>query len=539
MLYRRKSSSGSTPPSRRCSSVSDISPLDCSMEQAASGQQDEVMVMEFVNISVLERIRNILRFDAINLESTAVRNSKMLSLSEDQNSISYIHHYGVDVCFTDEYHSSPSQLEQYRKIGDPEVDTLLSEFKSFGPFDDVISAAAVARDNLKSNVTTNRLAQFYRHYEKIPSWVDFDQIQRGIDVFLAYLPAAGCALYYRSLVGGFSIPKIVEVLKSTRYLVSDRQKTLYRLIDTGGLLAACFAPTESRLSAASLRPGCRGWLAALRVRVLHAKIRRRLLQMKRRDDDGHSVQLWDIERNGIPINQEDLAATLLAFSVNVLIGIEIIAGKPLSANEQHDYLALWRYLGWLLGIDTPESDHMSSNCDKAMQESLPPIDPCGPSILHAYASLESIILHILHPEPSSCDLVTHLLSVRGFFAFRAEVCRILIGGPLADGLGLPKYHCWQGWTVEALRIFVANFLLKVTVYTFLMCFRFYTLLTMSSPWFKAKTTVWHGDLQRKFLHKWEEGHSSRMSAAYKKDKTAASAKKSSSCPFSMVMPPQL
>ena len=30
---------------------------------------------------------------------------------------------------------------------------------------------------------------------------------------------AGCALFYRSLVGGFSIPQIVEVLRASRYLV--------------------------------------------------------------------------------------------------------------------------------------------------------------------------------------------------------------------------------------------------------------------------------------------------------------------------------
>eukprot|EP00984_Skeletonema_dohrnii_P000971 scaffold316_cov122-Skeletonema_dohrnii-CCMP3373.AAC.3 len=542
MRQRRKSSSGGLPPPlKRCSSAS-VASLDCSI-RTSIGQNEDEDIDECVNNSFLERIRNMLRFDALNLKSTAMRNAKMLSSIDDHSSVSYIPHYGVDVCFTDEYHSSASKLEPYRLIaGDPEMDSLLSEFKSFGPFDDVIAAAAAACND-PTNDATDKLAQFYRHYEQVPSWVDFDQIQRGIDVFLAYLPAAGAALYYRSLVGGFSIPKIVEVLKSTRYLMSDRQKTLRRLVDTGGLLAACFAPTNGSLSAASLRPGGRGWLASLRVRVLHAKIRQRLLQLKRTSDDGHSVQSWDIEKNGIPINQEDMAATLLAFSVNVLLGIEILAGKPVPANEQLDYLALWRYIGWLLGIDTPESEDVSSNCDTSRKESLPPIDPCGPSILHAYASLESIILHILHPEPSSCDLVTHLLSVTGFFAFRAEVCRNLLGDPLADGLGLPKCYCWQGWRVDAIQIFVVNSLLKVAVYTFFMCFRVYTLLTMSCPWFKAKATVWHGNLQRKFLQKWVEGNSSRMkrmSVAYKTDKTAsASVTKSSSCPFSMVMPPQL
>jgi len=527
---------------KRCSSASVASfsstssaSIDCSSRRIGQ-QKDEDSGC--VHYSFFERICNFLRFDAVNLQSTAMRNAKMLSSLDDDSVVSYIPHYGVDVCFTDQYHFSASELEPYRLIGDPEMDNLLSQTKSVGAFDDIISAAAAAYKDPTRDEASRKLTQFYRHYEQVPSWVDFDQIQRGIDVFLAYLPAAGCALYYRSLVGGFSIPKIVEVLKSTRYLISDRKKTLERLIDTGGLLAACFAPTDGP-TAASLRPGGRGWMTALRVRVLHAKVRRRLLQLKRTSDEGHSVQLWDIHKNGIPINQEDMVGTLLAFSVNVLVGIEIFAGKPLPANEQLDYLALWRYIGWLLGIDTPESEYLSSNCDGSAPESLPPIDPCGPSILHAYASLESIILHILHPEPSSCELVKHLLSVRGSFAYRSEVCRSLLGAPLADNLGLPKSCCWKGWRMDAVQIFVVNYLLKVAVYTFLMCFRLYTLFTMSCPWFKKKATVWHGELQRKFLHKWEEGHSSRMSAAYDKDKATSVSGRSSSCPFSMVMPPQI
>jgi len=537
MIRCRKSSSrssGSPPPMKRCSSASVASrcstsaSIDCS--SSTIGQRKVNEDFGSLNNSFLEKICNILRFDALNLQSTTMRNANMLSsLDADDGYVSNIPHYGVDVCFTNQYHYSASELEPYRLIGDPEMDNLLSQIKNVGAFDDIISAAAAAYRDSTRDDTSRNLAQFYRHYEKVPSWVDFDQLQRGIDVFLAYLPAAGCALYYRSLVGGFSIPKIVEVLKSTRYLITDRKKTLDRLIDTGGLLAACFAPTGAKHAAASLRPGGRGWLAALRVRVLHAKVRRRLLQLKRTSDDGQSIEVWDVEKNGIPINQEDMVGTLLAFSVNVLLGIEIFAGKPLPVGEQLDYLALWRYIGWLLGIDTPESEDMSSNCDEAAPVSLPPIDPCGPSILHSYASLESIILHLLHPEPSSCDLVKHLLSVRGLFAFRAEVCRSLLGAPLADSLGLPKSCCWQGWRIDAIQIFVLNCLLKASVYSFFMCFRFYTLLTMSCPWFKTKATVWHGRLQRKFLQKWEKGHSSRMSVS----------KRSPSCPFSMVMPPQI
>jgi hypothetical protein len=46
-----------------------------------------------------------------------------------------------------------------------------------------------------------------------------------------------------------------------------------------------------------------------------------------------------------------MAVTLLAFSFNVLHGIELTLGRPLPASEQADYLHLWRYIGWLMGLD--------------------------------------------------------------------------------------------------------------------------------------------------------------------------------------------
>ena len=68
-------------------------------------------------------------------------------------------------------------------------------------------------------------------------------------------------------------------------------------------------------------------------------------------------------------------ATLLAFSYNVLVGIELVAGNPLPAAEQEDYLALWRYIGWLLGVDGQ-------------------LDPCR-NAPRAKAMLESVIMHLL------------------------------------------------------------------------------------------------------------------------------------------------
>jgi hypothetical protein len=204
-------------------------------------------------------------------------------------------------------------------------------------------------------------------------------------------------------------------------------------------------------AAASLRPGRRGWEAALRVRILHAKVRRSLLLRGR---SGAENDAWNVDKNGVPINQEDMAATLLVFSVNVLLGIEISAGRLLDAHNQRG-----RYLGWLLGVDTPEgcggyggSSNPPGGVDAdgccRRHRRLVPIDPCGPRrlggvdrpdndendddvdrpdndpVIHSYATLKSMVLHLLHPDATSRYLVNHLLGLgRSSVVFRSEVCR--------------------------------------------------------------------------------------------------------------------
>ena len=544
---RRQYSKDDDTVPRRSSSVVSISSLSQSV--------DDSINIDGIGFS---SIGSLFRFDSSNLQSTKWRKIQMQSSTTPPT---FVNHFGVEVCFIEQYHYTKTELEPYRKVGDTEMDELLQYLSQnkdgcgCGAFDDVISHI-VKEYQVNSDADTPTV-QFYKHYyENIPNWVDFEQIQRGIDVFLSYLPVAGCSLFYRSLVGGFSIPEIVEVLQATQYLVGDKEKSVERLFDTGGFLACCFAPslpttttdTNEVQSALSLRPGGKGWEAALRVRVLHAKVRRSLLQSKRR--------VWDVETNGIPINQEDLAATLLAFSVNVLLGIEIIAGKPLPGNEQVDYLALWRYLGWLLGVDTVETeDGRSSNTSK--HSNLPPIDPCGEgkigmidtdcqedmsfddgnSLIHSYATLESMILHLLHPKKSSRALVSHLLSLRRFVLFRSEVCRRFLGEELSDELDISRSTIkWKGMKWETFNNVMTHLVIKFFVYLFLMFLRVYTLMTMRFSWTRRRAIKFHAVLETKFLIGWQQMNAKRVTRAKATIKNI-DAKSTSNCPFSMIMTP--
>lgn len=232
-------------------------------------------------------------------------------------------------------------------------------------------------------------------------------IRRGQDVFYRYAGPMLTVLLHFSLAGGFASPRITEVLKQTAYLVptaaasrakgtkpstasllptvKDLQqmfhvdkaradRTWSRLLETTQFVldvvenadslrppsANMPAPTSSATSAnvdeAALSPperGGEGWQSAVRVRLLHTNVRRRVLKLaeKRRNDDSNtSENVYDVEKNGVPINQEDMLGTLCAFSTAPLAMLQRIGATP-TAQERKDFIGLWRHVGFYMGLE--------------------------------------------------------------------------------------------------------------------------------------------------------------------------------------------
>jgi ER-bound oxygenase mpaB/B'/Rubber oxygenase, catalytic domain len=430
-------------------------------------------------------------------------------------------------------HLSETELEPYRQVGDPCVDDLLerlhqegSPLRAGGDILELIEGIERGDDTTLSLDLQKDLIAFIERYRTVPEWVNVEQLQSGRNVFLAYTPAMGAALYYRSLVPGFSIPNIAAVIQSTGYLTSNQVAT--RLMDTGALLTSCMTEGISTLFA-----GGSGWKAALYVRILHAKVRRALLKRENRK--------WDTKRLGVPINQEDMAATLLAFSVNALVGVEFVAGLAITPQEQLDYLALWRYIGWLLGVHTVNDEAFSG-------KQLRPLDPCGPGwfahgdpIVHSRSILMSIIFHLMKPDESSILVANHLLKIGrsknqdeslqeenkriAWFYFRSLQCRRFIGDPLADALQLPRHNIWwKRWLIFSVSTLYLSFL------------RMYTLAVILCPSAKRRIQRWHLDSMTRFHENWLKSHRTRMAEALRKAKGQAETPESC-CPFAMVSPP--
>ena len=172
----------------------------------------------------------------------------------------------------------------------------------------------------------------------------------------------------------------------------------------------------------ALRVGSKGWCSILRVRLLHSHVRAMLLGRKGLDS-------WDAKLYGLPINQEDMLATLMAFSINVLDSIEKIEGPfALSLQDKENFLHLWRAIGYYIGVKDEYNKCLSVNI--------------------ASGAVESIVLHLLYPDETSGVVARHVLrSVSGkpphFFSYEThcQAARYLLDAPLANALGINFSFC--------------------------------------------------------------------------------------------------
>ncbi len=118
-----------------------------------------------------------------------------------------------------------------------------------------------------------------------------------------------------------------------------------------------------------------GYVTVKKVRFLHASMRY-MLQHQRQFAPAsvpagapqnlaqvfaQRTEAWDVQNLGVPVNQEDLAYTLLTFGYVIPAGLERWGWK-FSTEEKHAFLHLWRVVGHVLGI---EDDLMTDDWDEA------------------------------------------------------------------------------------------------------------------------------------------------------------------------------
>ncbi len=224
-------------------------------------------------------------------------------------------------------------LERMRGMGDPLADTVVAELFTSHRIRDVnqLFASLVQNDSLPRASVPPPL-QRYLQQARLTHPLDWRRLQLSEHVFTRYGPEILLVLGFYSLPSAYAASKGVQVLDRTGYL---KHRPLQRLLETCRMVVDVLRP-------GGLRPHGRGIRSAQKVRLMHAAVRH-LIQH-------HRSRPWPSEY-GIPINQEDLAGTLMTFSFLVLDGLQKL-GIELSTTEREAFLYTWVEVGRLLGIES-------------------------------------------------------------------------------------------------------------------------------------------------------------------------------------------
>ena len=172
------------------------------------------------------------------------------------------------------------------------------------------------------------------------------------------------------------------------------------------------------MSPESIQPGGDGHIACLRVRLLHAAVRKKIMDLVKT-----RPQYYDVEAFGIPINDQDTVATISTFSAQLVWFALPAQGIFMKKDEITDYMALWRLVAYYMG--TPTEPLRTVEGTKAYMESIlkPELIPSRQSQILA----GNIISSLAHQPPTyaSAD-------------YLRAMARWLNGPGLSDALDIPK-----------------------------------------------------------------------------------------------------
>ena len=240
-------------------------------------------------------------------------------------------------------------LDDMRKVGDPVADIPVGAVLDRGGVDRVndLMRTLVRVDQPVPSQLPDELESYLAATLPLPDWADAAKIKRAQDFFEVWGVHVSVCLFCASLPSSYAAAKGVKVLYLTARLDTDTRR---RVMETGQFLMDVLMP-------GGLGHDGQGRRTIQRVRLMHAAVRQ-LIEARAEGDPA----LWDTDW-GTPINQEDLAGTLLAFSYVVAEPMRRL-GVTVSDDDADAYVHLWNVIGYLMGI---REDMLVHDLDEATE----------------------------------------------------------------------------------------------------------------------------------------------------------------------------
>lgn len=248
---------------------------------------------------------------------------------------------------------------------------------------------------------------------KCPEWVDPVKIENGARLCRRSGAIGLVVLRNYCLMGGYESAAINKPLIFTEALKKGAAK---RMAETTEFWVKVIGEN------ALFTPA--GLKECLTVRLMHSYARVSIL--KRSD--------WKAEDWGQPLNQWDMIATNLGFSVVFLHGLRLLGMKP-SPAEIEGLFHFWKYTGYLLGIppdQLPDNEEEAVRALYAWTITQPPADEDTRAL--AQALMNEPLTSAYPPKMWQKKRVVQVHLAYNYFFLGSESCM---------AMGLPV----KGWTI--------------------------------------------------------------------------------------------
>jgi hypothetical protein len=226
-------------------------------------------------------------------------------------------------------------LDRMRELGDPVADIPVAAVLERDGVDAVraLMRSLVRVDQPVPEELPDEIQAYLLETLPLPEWADADRIKRGQQLFETWGVQIAICLFCASLPSSYAAANGVKALYLTARLDTDARR---RVMETGQFLIDV-------LTVGGLGEHGKGRRTIQRVRLMHAAVRH-LIKARNELTPGMWHPDW-----GTPINQEDLAGTLLSFSYVVADPLRRL-GVRVGAKDVDAYLHLWNVIGHLLGV---------------------------------------------------------------------------------------------------------------------------------------------------------------------------------------------
>jgi hypothetical protein len=243
---------------------------------------------------------------------------------------------------------------------------------------------------------------YFEETNLLPDFADKKLLKKGSEFFARNAQAIMSVLGYYALPYCYAAADGAQVLYLSQKI---RNNTVQRLTETGQFVLDVMHPKSFEKEGKGIR-------SMQKVRLMHATVRYHILKRNQWNS------AW-----GMPVNQEDMLGTNLAFSFITLRGLDKL-GIHYSQEEAESFLHLWKVIGAGMGVETdllPDTLKQAYDLDKKISQRHFRRSEAGVSLTQAliYAFKELI------PNPVFHTLIPSYL-------------RFMLGKEIADLLEVPE-----------------------------------------------------------------------------------------------------